>query len=132
LNRLPPVADEIDATALAAAVQVGPHVESEGHLEVKGPGMVTTLWSPLLCFDGIGPGEVLLDGSKLVGISQRRTRAASRLQCCWYRSYDPAHLVGLFMPDIRPDVAALARVATLDVPDIGALMHSIAGQLSKP
>ena len=35
--------------------------------------MVTSRWSTLVCFAGLGPGEVVLDGHKLVGISQRRT-----------------------------------------------------------
>lgn len=120
------------ATALARSIQVGAQVSSEGRIEVKGPGMVTTQWSSLLCFDGVGPGEVLLGGSKLVGMSQRRTRTASRLQCCWYRSYNPARLPGLFRPDVRPDLSQLAPVATLDLPDAGALVGSIAAQLSKP
>ena len=35
--------------------------------------MACSAWCPLVCFAGIGPGEVLVDGRKLVGISQRRT-----------------------------------------------------------
>lgn len=35
--------------------------------------------SGVVCFDGIGPGEVLL-GAKTVGISQRRTRDSARFQ----------------------------------------------------
>lgn len=44
----------------------------------SGP-MRTSARSPVVCFDGIGPGEVLL-GAKTVGISQRRTRASARFQ----------------------------------------------------
>jgi lipoate-protein ligase A len=89
----------------------------EGAVTVKGPGMASTPWSSLICFDGFGPGEVLLGGRKLVGISQRRTRTASRLQCCWYRRYDPAQLVDLLAADVRPSVSDLSAVATLDVTD---------------
>lgn len=75
--------------------------------------MVTTPWSRTVCFDGVGAGEVLLGGAKLVGISQRRTRTGARLQCCWYSRHDPATLAGLLASAHRPPVAALGRVATL-------------------
>ena len=34
-----------------------------------------------VCFAGVGPGEVTVEGAKMVGISQRRTRNAARFQC---------------------------------------------------
>jgi len=43
-------------------------------------GVESRPWSALVCFAGIGPGEVLDgDGRKWVGISQRRTRDWIRL-----------------------------------------------------
>lgn len=36
--------------------------------------------APALCFASLGPGEVTAAGAKVVGISQRRTRAAARFQ----------------------------------------------------
>ena len=50
----------------------------EGAVVHIGPMQVTPR-SSVVCFDGIGPGEVLLD-SKTVGISQRRTRDYARFQ----------------------------------------------------
>ncbi len=82
--------------------------------DVHDGALVTTDWSSTVCFDGLGAGEVLLDGRKLVGISQRRTRHAARLQCCWYSEYDPADLVGLLDSAHRPGAADLAPVATID------------------
>jgi lipoate---protein ligase len=35
----------------------------------------------IICFAGLGPGEVVVDGRKVVGLSQRRTRAIARYQC---------------------------------------------------
>ncbi len=35
----------------------------------------------ILCFAGLGHGEVTVDGRKVVGLSQRRTRQWARLQC---------------------------------------------------
>lgn len=53
----------------------------------------------LVCFATVGAGEVTTpDRRKLVGISQRRTRAAARFQCAAYRRWDPeplARLLGL-------------------------------------
>ncbi len=82
-------------------------------LTVNDNSMVRTEWSTLICFDGIGPGEVLLEGRKLLGISQRRTRAALRLQCCWYHEADSAALAGLFPALNGIDPAVLSPIATL-------------------
>lgn len=38
-------------------------------------------WGSSVCFAGVGPGEVLVEGRKVVGLSQRRTRGAARFQC---------------------------------------------------
>jgi lipoate-protein ligase A len=85
--------------------------------DVHGGGMVRTPWSGLVCFAGVGPGEVQADGRKLVGISQRRTKRWARFQCAVYRRWDPAALIGLLRPP-RPAVEELHdSVATLDVPD---------------
>lgn len=70
-------------------------------------------WSDRLCFDGLGAGEITLDGAKLVGISQRRTRSGARLQCSWYSSFDWRRIVELIVPSARPPIDELAPVATL-------------------
>jgi lipoate-protein ligase A len=43
----------------------------------------------LVCFAGIGAGEVLVDGAKVVGISQRRERRGARFQCVGHRRWNP-------------------------------------------
>ena len=54
----------------------------------------------LVCFATVGAGEVTTpDGRKVVGISQRRTRAAARFQCAVYSRWDPAPLVDLLRLD---------------------------------
>jgi lipoate-protein ligase A len=70
-------------------------------------------WSDQLCFDGLGAGEITLDGAKLIGIAQRRTRSAARLQCSWYSSFDWRRVVELLVPSARPPIDELAPVATL-------------------
>ena len=42
----------------------------------RGP-LVKSRWSQQVCFAGLGSGEVTVGGRKVVGISQRRTRAAA-------------------------------------------------------
>jgi lipoate---protein ligase len=78
----------------------------------RGP-TVCSAWCPLVCFAGIGPGEVTLDGMKLVGLSQRRTRSSSRFQCAVHTSWSPAELVPLLAAP-RPSVGELPPVAELD------------------
>lgn len=53
-----------------------------GTMVHEGP-LVETAWSRRICFAGTGPGEVLLDGRKLVGIAQRRSREGARFQCAY-------------------------------------------------
>jgi lipoate-protein ligase A len=54
-----------------------------------------TRWSRLVCFAGVGPGELLVDGRKVVGISQRRTRGGARFACAALRRWDADALVSL-------------------------------------
>jgi lipoate-protein ligase A len=98
---------------LAAVIRELIGEPSDGIVTVHESTMVTTPWSRTVCFDGLGAGEVLLDGRKLVGISQRRTRQFARLQCCWYSDYDPADLLEVIAPEHRPPLDALSPVATL-------------------
>jgi lipoate-protein ligase A len=55
---------------------------ASGQVEVVQPGATSsTPLSRLACFAGAGPGEVLLDGRKIVGISQRRDRNGAWFHC---------------------------------------------------
>ena len=42
----------------------------------------------LVCFASLGPGEIVVNRKKLVGISQRRTREGARFQCITYQRFD--------------------------------------------
>jgi lipoate-protein ligase A len=57
----------------------------------------------LVCFAAVGAGEVTVPGGgrprKVVGVSQRRTRAAARFQCAAYRRWDPEPLARLLRLD---------------------------------
>lgn len=61
--------------------------------------LVVTRWSHLVCFAGLGPGEVSVEGRKLVGISQRRTRSGARFQCLLHRHWHPGPLLALLALD---------------------------------
>ena len=80
-------------------------------VDVHRGGMACSDWCPLVCFAGIGPGEVLLDGVKLVGISQRRSRPGSRFQCAVHTAWRPEALVALLRDDVP--AAGLPPVAVL-------------------
>lgn len=56
-------------------------------------GLVTTRWSPWVCFAGLGPGEVTVGGCKVVGLSQRRTRDGALFQCAVPLAWDPVALL---------------------------------------
>jgi lipoate---protein ligase len=100
----------------------------------RGPTLATE-WSELICFAGIGAGEVLAGGHKLVGLSQRRTRDGARFQCAIHRRADLALLTGLLASDV--DAADLPGVATLDLPSDGfdaavdGLLTTLAGVLAE-
>jgi lipoate-protein ligase A len=87
--------------------------------------MVHRPWSDLVCFAGLGPGEVLDDGRKVVGLSQRRTRAGARFQTLVLRRWSPGALVDLLALDPPAREAAtreLESVATgTDLPPAALL-----------
>lgn len=58
-------------------------------------GLVTTPWSRLVCFGGLGPGEVAVAGAKVVGLAQRRTRDAAWFQGAALLRWQPRDLLEL-------------------------------------
>ena len=98
--------------------------------EVHRRGMVCSAWCPLVCFAGIGPGEVLVDGRKLVGVSQRRTRAASRFQCAVHVRWSPDALTPMLAD--HPPAADLPPVATLPHDVAAALPAAVDAALRAP
>jgi lipoate-protein ligase A len=77
----------------------------------KGP-MARGAWSSLVCFAGLGPGEVVDDARhKLVGISQRRTRHGALFQCACLVRWEPERLFELLALTNGRREAALGDVA---------------------
>jgi len=91
--------------------------------------MVRTTWSDHVCFAGIGGGEVIRDGRKVVGISQRRTRAGARFQCALYRHWRPEAHVPLFVQP-GPTLADLAGLAVEVAAEPAAVMAAFEAALA--
>jgi len=72
-----------------------------------------TPWGGLICFGAVGPGEVTVDGRKVVGISQRRTRDGARFQCLVLERWDPVALLDLLV--LAPTERTRALEELLDV-----------------
>jgi lipoate---protein ligase len=87
--------------------------------EVHRAKMTCSAWCPLVCFAGVGPGEVTVDERKLVGISQRRTRKASRFQCAVHLQWSPEELARLLS----------AHPPAEDLPPVATLTNEAAGEL---
>jgi lipoate-protein ligase A len=120
-----------DALIAVGADEVGPR----DRLVVHRGGMVASPWSDLVCFAGVGPGEVLVDGHKLVGLSQRRTRHGVRVQGQAHRRGLVSAMPRLFAVDVPtdavPESAVLADVGAGDVGDAAlaaALVASMAAR----
>ena len=63
-------------------------------VEVQGPGPgACTRWSSLVCFGGVGAGEVTVGGRKVVGLSQRRNRHGAWFHSACVLHWDPSPLV---------------------------------------
>lgn len=80
--------------------------------EVHRGGLRRTAWSDLVCFAGLGPGEVVgRGGAKVVGISQRRTRHWARFQTAALLRWDADLLRSLLRAPAAADHGELARSA---------------------
>jgi lipoate-protein ligase A len=98
-------------------------------------GLERTRWGPLVCFGALGPGEVVVAGRKVVGISQRRTRLGSRFECLVLNSWDPASLLDLLVMERNDRAEALADLTDVaagpgvPIPD---LEHAFLAELQGP
>lgn len=69
----------------------------------------------LVCFASLGPGEVMVNGRKLIGISQRRTREGSRFQCIAYNRFE----LGPLATVLDPATATRVRNQAVGWADLG-------------
>ena len=76
-------------------------------VEVQGSGPgVCTRWSSLVCFGGVGAGEVSVQGRKVVGLAQRRNRSGAWFHTACVRHWDAALLLEVL--DLSPGERAAA------------------------
>jgi len=76
-------------------------------VEVQGDGPgACTRWSTLVCFGGVGAGEVTVDGRKAVGLAQRRDRRGAWFHSACVVHWDPSLLLGALVPDADERAAA--------------------------
>lgn len=66
-----------------------------GEVKVHEGALQTTPWSRRVCFAGLGPGECTLNGKKVLGVSQRRTRQGALFQVSVIKRFDGAKLAQL-------------------------------------
>lgn len=98
-----------------------------GAVAYDGP-LVGTAWSPLVCFAGLGPGEITLGGAKVVGMCQRRTRAGALFQCAALLDWQPRRLLDrLALTDEQrrrgaEELAGMARGLDVDGPTLVAAL----------
>jgi lipoate-protein ligase A len=85
-------------------------------------------WSNDICFAGVGPGEVLSGGAKLVGVSQRRTRRFARFQSMVHLQWRPETVASLAAAE--PPVEEIASLVTACVASAAAVTAALAAALS--
>ncbi|MEP7202921.1 MAG: hypothetical protein ABI894_09945 [Ilumatobacteraceae bacterium] len=86
--------------------------------------LATSRWSADICFAGTGPGEVLVGGVKMVGVSQRRTRYSARFQTMVHLKWRPdvvASLVAATTSVEGPSAEALAPLVQTSVASADAI-----------
>lgn len=84
-----------------------------GSPEVWKGRMRRNAWSPAVCFAGLAPGEVTVDGAKVVGVSQRRTARATLFQTAALLRWDPGSYTKLMSSPLPnealPPIAGLGE-----------------------
>ena len=101
------------------------------HGVVHTGAMVTTAVSPVVCFAGLASGEITVGGAKVLGVSQRRTRAGARFQCSVPLVWDAPRHAQLLAPGLRSAGGAIdeVRVHTVDPASADALVDAFCAAL---
>ena len=95
----------------------------------EGPPIVSAL-SRAICFCGIGHGEVIVDGRKVVGISQRRTRNGARFQTMLMTERDDVLIDVLRLADRDDARAQYANAVYVCALSLETVVDAVIEQLS--
>lgn len=90
----------------------------DGAVAHRGP-LGRSRWSSTVCFAALGPGEVSVEGRKVVGMAQRRTRRGALFQCAVPLAWEPATLLDVLALDPRERAGAVA--------DLTGAVRAVAG-----
>ena len=82
-------------------------------LHVHHGSMIRTPLSDAVCFAGLAAGEVLANGRKIVGISQRRSREGARFQCVVYSQWDDSWL--RCVPQLQNATSSVSACGLVDI-----------------
>ena len=117
LDLVIPAGDPLWSDDVAAAmVWVGElwqralHPLGEGDLQVHQGPLLASPWSGVVCWAGVGTGELMRGAAKLVGISQRRTRGWARFQSMCHLQWRPEMVAALVAPP-RPAATEMDPLA---------------------
>lgn len=91
--------------------------------------MMRTPVATVVCFAGLAPGEVTVAGAKVVGISQRRTRAGARFQCAVPARWDAARHAALLVPGLARVGADATSIPVHTIDDADVLLDAFLGRL---
>ncbi len=107
-------------------------------LDVHGGRPIESRWSGLICFAGVGSGEVVRRGRKAVGVAQWRSRAGALIHSLAYLEIEWERMTELL--DLGPDRARAAlelaastiTVRELVATDAGGLTSALLAHLPDP
>lgn len=101
-------------------------VAGAGLLKVHRGPSIPALGSEVVCFAGVGPGEVCSEGRKLVGLAQWRSREGALVHGCAYRRWEPGRLVDLLSLRAveRHELSASLVDTAIGLEDLGGVSWS--------
>ena len=116
----------LGATWSAALARLG---VTDPEVQGAGPGACTR-WSSLVCFGGVGAGEVTVADRKIVGLAQRRNRSGAWFHGACVLRWDPTLLLEVLdlSPGERAAAAAGLGTAAAGVADVLEVRPSDGGR----
>jgi lipoate-protein ligase A len=101
----------------------------EARIEVNRGPALTTAWSKVLCFAGLGAGEVTVAGRKVVGMSQRRGRSGAWIHAMAVLGCRGANLADLLAGGASLRAEARAVLGTVGLTDAEHLVTPLTEEL---